>query len=62
MKKFTLGLVLIFWMVSTILLAVSLIGTMVLIREDHNINSFQGEEGEAVWFRIGKKIVNSLIE
>ena len=60
MKKFTVGLVLIFWMLFTILLAVSLVGIMVLIREDHSTKTFQGEDGEAVWFRIGKKLVESL--
>lgn len=62
MKNVVLGIVLIIWMIMTLLLALSLIGTMVLIREDHNIKTFQGEEGESIWFRLGKKLVNKLIE
>lgn len=62
MKSFTLGVVLIFWMVLTIILAASIIGIVVLIREDHNTNTFQGESGEAVWFRIGRSLVDKLIQ
>ena len=46
----------------TLILAISIVGLFVLIREDHNITEFQGEDGEAVWFRIGKGLVNKLIE
>ena len=62
MKNIVLGIVLIVWMIMTLTLALSLIGTVVLIREDHNIKSFQGEQGESVWFRLGNKIVNKLVE
>lgn len=62
MKSIVLGIVLIIWMITTLLLALSLIGIVVLIREDHNIKTFQGEEGESVWFRLGKGLVNKLIE
>ena len=62
MKNIVLGIVLVVWMIMTLVLALSLIGTVVLIREDHNIKSFQGEQGESVWFRLGNKIVNKLVE
>lgn len=62
MKSIVLGIVLIVWMIMTLLLALSLIGIVVLIREDYNIKTFQGEEGESVWFRLGKGLVNKLIE
>jgi len=52
----------IIWCIFTLLLACSLIGIMVLMREDHDLPQFQGEEGEAVWFRIGKKLINKLTE
>lgn len=60
----TLGIVIAFvvWCLFTLLLVCSLVGIVVLIREDHNIQNFQGEVGEAVWFRIGKKLVNKLTE
>jgi hypothetical protein len=62
MKSIVLGTVFIVWMIMTLALALSMIGIIVLIREDHNINSFQGEEGESVWFRLGKRIINKLTE
>lgn len=62
MKNVVLGIVLIVWMIMTLALALSLIGIVVLIREDHNVKNFQGEEGESVWFRLGKRLVNKLIE
>ena len=62
MKNIVLGIVLIVWMIMTLVLALSLIGVVVLIREDHNIKTFQGEQGESVWFRLGNKIVNKLVE
>ena len=49
------------WCLITLLLALSLVGIVVLIREDHNCKGFQGEEGEAVWFRIGKILINKLV-
>jgi hypothetical protein len=62
MDKFFISIVLIFWFIFTLLLACSIIGIMVLIREDHDCKGFQGEAGEAVWFRIGKMLVNKLIK
>jgi hypothetical protein len=62
MKNVVLGIVFIVWMIMTLALALSLIGIVVLIREDHNIKSFQGEDGEAIWFRLGKGLVKKLIE
>lgn len=61
MKKIGITLAFIFWMLMTFLLAISLVGLVVLIREDSNSSYFKGEEGEAVWFKIGKKLVDSLI-
>ena len=61
MKKISIALAFIFWMLMTFLLVVSLVGIIVLVREDINCQHFKGEEGEAVWFRIGKKLVNNLI-
>jgi hypothetical protein len=62
MKNVVLGIVLIVWMIMTLALALSIVGIVVLLREDHNIKSFQGEQGEAIWFRLGKGLVNKLIE
>ena len=61
MKKISIALAFIFWMLMTFLLVVSLVGIIVLVREDINCQHFKGEEVEAVWFRIGKKLVNNLI-
>jgi hypothetical protein len=62
MKNVVLGIVFIVWMIMTLALALSLIGIVVLIREDHNITTFQGEQGESGWFRLGRSIVNKLVE
>lgn len=62
MKKILIAISFIFWCLFTLLLATSLVGIVVLIREDHNAKSFQGEVGEAVWFQIGKKLINELIK
>ena len=62
MKSIVLGTVFIVWMIMTLALALSVIGMIVLMREDYNIKSFQGEEGESVWFRLGKRIINKLTE
>ena len=63
MKIVIIGFVFLFWMIFTLILTFSIIGIFtVLLREDHNCEHFKGEEGEAVWFRIGKKLVNKLIE
>lgn len=62
MKKIGITISFIFWCFFTLLLAISIVGVIVLIREDHNCKAYQGEKGEAVWFQIGKKLINSLIE
>lgn len=62
MKNVVLGIVFIIWMIMTLALALSMVGIVVLIREDHNIKTFQGEQGESVWFRLGRSIVNKLVE
>jgi len=62
MKNVVLGIVFIIWMIMTLALALSMIGIVVLIREDHNTDTFQGEQGESVWFRLGRSIVNKLVE
>lgn len=46
----------------TLILALSLVGIIVLAREDWSCQQFQGEEGESNWMRIGKKLINKLIE
>ena len=62
MKTFILSITFIIWMIMTFILAISIVGLVVLMREDIQIQSWEGEEGEAVWFKIGKKITNKLIE
>lgn len=62
MKKITILFALVFWMIFTLILACSIVGFAVLIREDHNCKKYQGEAGEAVWFKIGKQITNELIK
>jgi hypothetical protein len=62
MKTITIGVCFIVWCIFTLLLACSLVGIIVLVREDHNIRSFQGEIGEAIWFRIGKRLINKLCD
>ena len=59
--KICITICFIVWCLITLLLALSLVGIVVLIREDHNCKGFQGEEGEAVWFRIGKTLINKLV-
>ncbi len=62
MKTLGISLVLIVWMIMTLVLALSLIGIFILVREDVECNHWKGEEGEAVWFRIGKRLVGKLTE
>lgn len=62
MKKILITISFIVWCIFTLLLAISLVGIVVLIREDHNVCTFEGEVGEAVWFKIGKKIIDELIK
>lgn len=62
MKTIGITICFIFWCLFTLILAISLIGIVVLIREDYNCKNFQGEEGEAIWFKIGKKLINKLTE
>lgn len=62
MKTIGVTIVLIIWFIFTLLLACSIIGIVVLIREDHNTKNFQGSEGDANWFKIGKALANKLIE
>lgn len=62
MKTIGITICFIFWCLFTLILAISLIGIVVLIREDYNCKNFQSEEGEAIWFKIGKKLINKLTE
>ena len=62
MKTFILSITFIIWMIMTFILAISIVGLVVLMREDNQMQSWYGEEGEAVWFKIGKKITNKLVE
>lgn len=62
MKNLFITIVLIFWIIFTLILAVSLIGIIVLIREDHNTKNFLGTEGDSNWFKIGKMLTKKLIE
>lgn len=62
MKTFILSITFIIWMIMTFILAISIVGLVVLMREDIQMQSWEGEEGETVWFKIGKKITNKLIE
>jgi hypothetical protein len=62
MKQFSLSIVFIVWMIMTLLLAVSLVGLVVLVREDNRCEKYTGEEGESAWLKIGKKILQEIIK
>lgn len=62
MEKFILSITFIVWMIMTFILAISMVGWIVLVREDHNIQHYQGENGEAVWFKLGKSIIKKLTD
>ena len=61
MKKIAITISFIIWCFFTLFLAISLVGLIVLIREDWNTKDYQGKEGEAVWFKIGLKLIDTLI-
>ncbi len=62
MKQFFLSIVFIIWMIMTLLLAVSVIGLVVLIREDTRCEKYTGEAGQSVWFKLGKTILEEIIK
>jgi hypothetical protein len=62
MKTIALTISFIIWCFFTLFLAISLVGLVAFVREDYNCKNYQGEEGDAVWFQIGKKLINKLIE
>lgn len=62
MKELGICLVLIVWMVMTLVLAISLVGIIVLVREDINCTNHHHERGDSNWFKIGKGLTNKLIE
>jgi len=62
MKTLGISLVLIVWMIMTFILAISLVGIVVLVREDSNCEYWKGEIGESNWFKIGKSLTRKLIE
>lgn len=61
MKNITITICFALWCIFTLFLVLSIVGLIVLVREDHNCKDFQGEEGEAVWLQIGKKLINELM-
>jgi hypothetical protein len=52
----------IFWCITTILIVCSILGIILLIREDYNCRQYQGESGESAWLKLGRKLVNKLVE
>lgn len=62
MKKIIIGIVLIFWIIFTLLLAISIIGIVVLRREDHNCVNYQGVIGESAWMKLGNNLMLELIK
>ena len=52
----------VFWCLITLLLALSLVGLILLVREDHDAAHYQGEEGESAWLKLGKLIILNLIK
>lgn len=59
--KSSIAICFIVWCLMTLLLALSVVGLVVFIREDFSTNSWTGEQGEAAWFKIGKALTNKLI-
>jgi hypothetical protein len=62
MKKLLITINFIIWCFITLLLVCSIIGIIVLLREDYNCNAYLGESGESAWLKIGRTLINSLIE
>jgi len=62
MKKLLITISFIIWCIITLLLVCSIIGIIVLLREDYNCKDYQGESGESAWLKIGRTLINSLIE
>lgn len=59
--KVTLTICFIFYCIITLLLCVSIVGLILLIREDHNCDTYQGEGAESAWLKIGKQLVNKIV-
>jgi len=53
---------LIVWMIITLLLSLSLVGLLVVVyREDSACDYWKGDEGEASWMQVGKRLFNYCI-
>jgi len=60
--KVLLTICFLFWCLMTLLLVVSILGLVVLAREDASAMNYQGEEGESSWMKIGKTILTNLVK
>lgn len=62
MKQTLLLIAFIFWCIFTFLFAITIIPAFfILLREDSTCDTFMADEGDANWFKIGKKIINELV-
>jgi hypothetical protein len=53
---------LIFWMIISLILTLSIIGNLVWVRSDTNVENWKGDAGRSTWARVGHSLCNKLIE
>lgn len=60
MAKIGIGILLIFWMATTLCLVCSIVGLVLFVRDDSQCENFQGDEGMSSWMRVGHSLLNKL--
>ena len=62
MKTIGITISLVVWMILSLFAAITVIpGLFLFTREDSTCEKWQGEVGESVWLKIGKKLTEKLI-
>ena len=59
-KSILIGLI--FWMLISLVLALSVVGLLLFVRADGNTKYWQGDEGRSTWCRIGVGLFENLIK
>ena len=61
MKKSIL-IALIFWMLISLVLSLSIVGLLLFVRADGNTQYWQGDKGRSTWCKIGVGLFENLIK
>lgn len=62
MNKLVILIALIFWLITSLILVCSVIGLLLFVRSDHNVKTWEGDEGSSTWAKIGITLTNNLIK